>query len=223
MLSWRGCGRAMAAAVALSGLASAGHGQILSNGAGAGPGESLPTSPPQGQVSTGSKSLDILLDARVPSAQAASAPQGGGAIGNGMPEILRGPEALSKAEQQGFKDALLREAVNTAELEARRQEREAQLRPQREEQSRRMSVTADASPDGGSEAEPGEARMTNGFILFLRENRYWILVIALATALLVWIKSSRMDARRGQLPGPAPRSAPASKRRSHKHRSRSRH
>ncbi len=212
----------LAGALSVLGLAGVCHGQILSNGAEAGASDSRPLSPLQGPVSTGSKSLDILLDARVSSAQAASAPQGGGAIGNGVPEILRGPEALSKAEQQGFKDALLREAVNTAELEARRQEREAQFHPQRDEQSRRMSVNAEPSPGGGSEAEPSEGRVTNGFILFLRENRYWILVIAAGTAMLVWIKSSRMDARRGGLPKRVDGSAATVARRSHRHKTRPR-
>jgi len=213
----------VAVAVCCFGLAGVGRAQILSNGAEAG--DSRGSSPLQGPVSTGNKSLDILLDAHVAGAPVASAPHSGGSIGigTGVPEILRAPEALSRTEQQGFKDALLREAVNTTEQEARRQEREAQRHPPHEEQGRRVSLTDEGSQGGGAEAAPGEARVTNGFILFLRENRYWILVIAAGTAMLVWIKSARMDARRGAAPRREERSAGSGARRSHRHRSRSRH
>lgn len=211
----------VAVAVCCFGLAGVGRAQILSNGAEAS--DSRGSSPLQGPVSTGNKSLDILLDAHVAGAPVASAPHSGGSIGSGVTEILRAPEALSKSEQQGFKDALLREAVNTTEQEARRQEREAQRHPPHEEQGRRVSLNDEGSQGGGAEAAPGEARVTNGFILFLRENRYWILVIAAGTAMLVWIKSARVDARRGEAPRREERSAGSGARRNRRHRSRSRH
>ncbi|MBK9234524.1 MAG: hypothetical protein IPO19_00020 [Rhodoferax sp.] len=135
---------------------------------------------------------------------------------------MRGPEALSKAEQQGFRDALLREAVNSAEQEARRQEGEAQFQPDREEQGRRLSTKADASQSGGSEVEPGEAKVTNSFVLFLRENRYWFLTIAAGMAVLVWFMSPSLDGRRGPARNRADQQAATATSRTHRHKPRSR-
>lgn len=138
-------------------------------------------------ISTGQRSLDILLRGRLPDQMAASAPAAGSASAAGRavpgaatasPAAAASAASGAAAQEQSLRDALLRAAADDlAAKSSLRRGADAVVLP---DIPKPKPKPTDTDQSIGGDGDANEPVAPPKVIRFLRENRYWILGVSMA-------------------------------------------